>query len=31
MLNKYNRVEAVNYAIKYALVPNKTYKYFPIH
>ena len=28
MPNKYNRVAAVNYAIKYALVPNKTYKYF---
>ncbi|MBU3144381.1 amidase domain-containing protein [Clostridium sp. CF012] len=29
MLNKYNRVEAVNYAVKYALEPNKKYKYFP--
>jgi len=28
MLNKYNRVAAMNYAIKYALVPNKDYKYF---
>lgn len=28
MPNKYNRVEAVNYAIKYALEPNKQYKYF---
>lgn len=27
MVNKYNRVEAVNYAIKYALEPNKGYKY----
>jgi len=28
MLNKYDRVSAVNYAIKYALQPNSEYKYF---
>ena len=28
MSNRYNRVSAVNYAIKYALQPNKEYKYF---
>ncbi len=28
MKNKYNRVAATNYAIKYALEPNKEYKYF---
>ena len=28
MLNRYNRIGAVNYAIKYALQPNKEYKYF---
>jgi Putative amidase domain len=28
MSNRYNRVSAVNYAIKYALEPNKQYKYF---
>lgn len=28
MLNRYNRIGAVNYAIKYALHPNKEYKYF---
>ena len=28
MLNKYNRVGAVNYAVKYALQPNQEYKYF---
>jgi len=27
MLNKYNREEAMNYAMKYALDPNKEYKY----
>lgn len=30
MLNKYNRVSAVNYAIKYAVNPNKNYKYFEL-
>jgi len=28
MLNKYNGVAAANYAIKYALSPNKEYKYY---
>jgi len=28
MKNKYNRVEAVYYATKYAIKPNKEYKYF---
>jgi len=28
MQNKYNRVSAVNYAMKYALEPNKNYKFY---
>ena len=28
MPNRYNRIAAVNYAIRYALTPNKAYKYF---
>lgn len=28
MSNRYNRVAVVNYAIKYALVPNSEYKYY---
>ncbi|MGV8979639.1 amidase domain-containing protein [Clostridium sp.] len=30
MLNKYNRLEAVDYAAKYAVNPNKKYKYFSV-
>jgi hypothetical protein len=30
MQNKYNGMVAANYAIKYALVPNKEYKYFQL-
>jgi hypothetical protein len=30
MMNNYNREAAVNYAIKYALEPNKEYKYFKL-